>query len=290
MNPMATLHLFAGIGGFPLAVERVGFPFENTYCSEIDPYCNLVLKKNFPEMENLGDINEIDFEALKGKIGLLTGGPPCQPFSNAGLKLQEKDPRDLWPVTLDAIGKIKPTWCVLENVPAFTGSQSASGLYSFLENNNYLQWWFDIPAVLFGYPHIRRRILIVARLVDSSLHEFAANAGNDHVDDTHNPASIGFQEGDTFGSIRQEAEKKRKGGWERDGIFHKTWSPGAWVNHEPAVRRGGDGLSPRLRANIIKACGNAIVPEIAEFAFAAIKEFEETIQGEKNDTEGIENF
>ena len=91
---MDVLDLFSGIGGFSLGLHRAGF---NTvaFC-EIDKFCQKVLAKNFPDVPIYSDITTIREELkLERPIGLLCGGYPCQPFSNAGLKKGEEDDRYL---------------------------------------------------------------------------------------------------------------------------------------------------------------------------------------------------
>lgn len=74
--------LFSGIGGFDLAAREVGW--NNVFQCEIDPFCQSVLKYYFPKTVLYEDIKRTDFTSWKGKIDVLTGGFPCQPFSVAG--------------------------------------------------------------------------------------------------------------------------------------------------------------------------------------------------------------
>lgn len=73
--------LFSGIGGFDLAAREVGW--NNVFQCEIDPFCQSVLKYYFPKTVLYEDIKRTDFTSWKGKIDVLTGGFPCQPFSVA---------------------------------------------------------------------------------------------------------------------------------------------------------------------------------------------------------------
>lgn len=70
--------LFSGIGGFDLAAREVGW--NNVFQCEIDPFCQSVLKYYFPKTVLYEDIKRTDFTSWKGKIDVLTGGFPCQPF------------------------------------------------------------------------------------------------------------------------------------------------------------------------------------------------------------------
>jgi DNA (cytosine-5)-methyltransferase 1 len=86
--------LFSGIGGIDLGLERAGMTVK--WQSEIDPFACKVLKKHWPDIPNLGDIKEIDWSKVE-PVDLIAGGYPCQPFSTAGKRQGENDPRHLWP-------------------------------------------------------------------------------------------------------------------------------------------------------------------------------------------------
>jgi DNA (cytosine-5)-methyltransferase 1 len=98
--------LFSGIGGFDLAAEWAGF--ENIFQVEIDPFCQKVLQKNFPKTQKYGDIKKFDGTKFRGKIDIISGGFPCQPFSCAGKRKGTEDDRHLWPEMLRIIDEIKP--------------------------------------------------------------------------------------------------------------------------------------------------------------------------------------
>ena len=83
--------LFSGIGGFDLAAREVGW--NNVFQCEIDPFCQSVLKYYFPKTVLYEDIKRTDFTSWKGKIDVLTGGFPCQPFSVAGQRNRHQWPR-----------------------------------------------------------------------------------------------------------------------------------------------------------------------------------------------------
>lgn len=92
--------LFSGIGGFDLAAREVGW--NNVFQCEIDPFCQSVLKYYFPKTVLYEDIKRTDFTSWKGKIDVLTGGFPCQPFSVAGQRKGADDNRYLWPECLES--------------------------------------------------------------------------------------------------------------------------------------------------------------------------------------------
>lgn len=74
--------LFSGIGGFDLAAEWVGW--KNVFHCEINEFCAQILKYHFPNADHYEDIKTTDFTKWRGKINVLSGGFPCQPFSLSG--------------------------------------------------------------------------------------------------------------------------------------------------------------------------------------------------------------
>lgn len=114
---MTHASLFSGIGGFDLAAEWAGWT--NMFNCEIDGFCRKVLKYHFPNAQQYADIRTTDFTVWRGRIDVLTGGFPCQPFSLAGKRRGTEDDRYLWPEMLRAIREIRPEWVVGENVYGF---------------------------------------------------------------------------------------------------------------------------------------------------------------------------
>lgn len=106
--------LFSGIGGAEVAASMMGW--QNLFHCEIQEFPRKVLQYWFPNSESYEDITKTDFHQWQGKVDVLTGGFPCQPFSVAGRRKGEDDNRYLWPEMLRAIREIKPTWIVSENV------------------------------------------------------------------------------------------------------------------------------------------------------------------------------
>lgn len=116
MNQMRLVHgsLFSGFDAPSVAASWMGW--ENAFHCEINHFCNEILKYWFPNSEYYEDITKTDFSQWKGRIDVLTGGFPCQPFSIAGKRKGADDNRYLWPHMLRAIREIRPTWVIGENV------------------------------------------------------------------------------------------------------------------------------------------------------------------------------
>lgn len=106
--------LFSGGGGFDLAAQWAGWT--NLFNCEINPFCRTILKYHFPDAEQYSDIRTTDFSIWRGRIDVLSGGFPCQPFSQAGKRKGTDDDRYLWPEMLRAIREVRPRWVVGENV------------------------------------------------------------------------------------------------------------------------------------------------------------------------------
>lgn len=181
--------LFSGIGGFDLAAQWMGW--NNAFNCEINPFCRRVLNYHFPNSISYEDIATTDFSKWRGRIDILTGGFPCQPFSLAGKRKGKEDNRYLWDEMLRAIRQIQPTWIVGENVagiltmvqPGQTialgrettlfGEDSAHEeihhrqytievICADLERESYTVQPFIIPACAVGAPHRRDRVWIIA--------------------------------------------------------------------------------------------------------------------------------
>lgn len=87
--------LFSGFDAPSVAASWMGW--KNAFHCEINPFCNEILKYWFPNSEHYEDITKTDFSQWKGRIDVLTGGFPCQPFSLAGQRKGADDNRYLWP-------------------------------------------------------------------------------------------------------------------------------------------------------------------------------------------------
>ena len=158
------LDLFSGIGGFSLGLEATG-EFETVAFCDYDPFCQKVLRKHWENVPIYGDIKELTYEKLKANginnIDIITGGYPCQPFSVAGNKKGEQDPRHLWPEYFRLVQECRPTWVIGENV----GGHIKLGLdtvLSDLESEGYSARTFSISASSIGANHKRERVWIVA--------------------------------------------------------------------------------------------------------------------------------
>lgn len=275
---MKHLDLFSGIGGFALAAEWVFGEVEHTFCDN-DPFCQAVLKKHWPSSKIYGDIKDIQEE----QADILTGGFPCQPFSQAGRRKGMADDRYLWPEMFRVIQVAKPTWVIAENVSGLVTWNEGMVLEQVctdLENEGYEVQPFIIPAVAVNAPHRRDRVWIVAnsRLVRQTVSQKQTTGGqqyNKNVENSISERSSGRMEssGQVLGGQCTKAQDARP----------------SWESHWPEIAqrlcRMDDGLPARLggltggdyklypwwRTQALKAYGNSIVPQVAYQMMKAIE-------------------
>ena len=158
------LDLFSGIGGFSLGLEATG-GFETKAFCDIEEYPRAILKKNWPHIKQYTDIKELTYEKLKSdgieSIDIITGGYPCQPFSIAGSKKGEEDPRHLWPEYFRLVKECRPTWVIGENVSGHI-KLGLDTVLTDLESEGYSTRTFSLSASSIGANHQRERVWIVA--------------------------------------------------------------------------------------------------------------------------------
>jgi len=160
---MTHASLFTGIGGFDLAAQWMGW--ENLFQCEIDAWCSAQLEKNFPYVQRYTDIRQFDAAQWHGRVDVLSGGFPCQPFSVAGKRLGTADERHLWPEMLRVIQQIAPRYVVAENVRGllnWSGGLVFEQVQTDLEAAGYETIPFILPAASANAPHRRDRIWIIA--------------------------------------------------------------------------------------------------------------------------------
>lgn len=292
--------LFSGIGGFDLAAECVGW--RNVFNCEWEEFPKRVLKYHFPEAEQYDDIKQFDATDYLGRVDILSGGFPCQPFSVAGNRKGSEDERHLWPEMLRVIGECKPGWVVGENVRGlcnWSGGLVFETCCTDLETLGYSVQSFVIPACATGAPHRRDRVWIVAYSNDDG-------TGRTSRRDESESRSKGIQERNEVQQLNESDSLRgsnvpytdssrgkiepisRQGQGKSIGRDSQTirnrWEDFPTV---PPVCGGNDGLPkeldgitfPKWRRESVKAYGNAIVPQVAYQIFTAIQSFENEFKG-----------
>lgn len=163
--------LFTGYGGLDLAVMRT-FDAELAWYAEIDDGASRVMQAHYPEVMNLGDVSEIDWDRrLTGLSGLfptilehvdiITAGYPCQPFSMAGLRKGEEDARHLWPHVRECLRTMGPELAILENVAGHL-TLGFDQVLADLASIGFDAVWTVVRASEAGAPHRRTRLFVLA--------------------------------------------------------------------------------------------------------------------------------
>ena len=155
----------SGYGGIERGLELEGFEHRVIAYVEIEAYCvaNLVAKMESGELAPAPiytDLKTFPSELFRDAVDIITGGYPCQPFSAAGKRLGEKDPRHLWPYIREHIYTIQPARVFLENVEGHI-SMGLSSVISDLEEDSYGATWGIFSAREVGAPHQRKRVYIL---------------------------------------------------------------------------------------------------------------------------------
>lgn len=156
------LSLFDGMSCAMIALERAGIEVDNYYASEIDKYAIQVSKNNYPDIQHIGDVTQINAKDLP-RIDLLVGGSPCQGFSFAGKQLNFSDSRSKlffeYTRILNEIREINPdVQFLLENVKMKKEYQDVISLYTGVQpifiNSNLVSaqnrqrlYWTNIPGI-----------------------------------------------------------------------------------------------------------------------------------------------
>ena len=158
---LKVLDLFAGIGGFSYGLESTGH-FETVGFCEMDKFCQKVLAKNFPNIKIYEDVRSINGREIKADV--VTGGFPCQGFSQAGKQRGTSDERYLWPEMFRVISEVKPRWVIGENVQGIINIENGMVLrqvHNDLESEGFEVQCFVIPASGKGAWHQRNRVWII---------------------------------------------------------------------------------------------------------------------------------
>ena len=277
---LKVLDLFSGIGGFSLGLESTGF-FETVAFCEKDDFCKKVLQKHWGDIKIYDDIRSIDDEI---QADVITGGFPCQSFSQAGLQKGRADDRFLWNEMFDVIKKVKPRWVIGENVQGIINIEQGMVLKQVqddLEGIGFEVQCIVIPASGIGAWHQRKRVWILANNISKP--KSIRHRGRDSKSKNEEWAFLPReQEGGEMGSktkrcsnVSDTGSKRYKGHdfkqIKHDQKFRQSAGNNdekreTWWETESRICGVPDGVSygvDRDRAQRIKALGNSIVPQIA---------------------------
>ena len=337
---MLHLDLFSGIGGFALAADRIYGKNTKHIFVENDPFCQAVLKKHWPNSKIYGDIRTFTYASFyddRGNAGelsqaderqekerqkerttkfggsdfqrpfILTGGFPCQPFSQAGRRKGTADDRFLWPEMLRVIQEFQPTWVIAENVRGILTIEQGvvfQQVCADLEASGHEVQPLIVPAVAVNAPHRRDRVWFIAHRTNDgrSCRRSLERSGQDSDDEEWSSATDKpfrerrerkFGEIDAIapdsrqqhggeGRVKKQTENPQK----RTTTANKTerharpnWDEN-WLEVATRLCRVDARVSTRVdrlgkirnsRNERLKALGNSIVPQVAIEIMKAIR-------------------
>ena len=222
------LDTFAGIGGFSYAATKLVGGYRTTQFIEIDPFCQKVLKKHFPNVPCHDDIKT--FTAFPGQFDVITGGFPCQDLSVAGKRagITKQSRSGLFYELIRVIRLVRPKFVVMENVAAILNN-GLDIVLGELSQAGYDAEWSIISASSLGACHRRSRWWCVAYTNSKGLQR----------------ENIGKMERE----IWSQSNSRR---------LDPDWR--SYVS-KPILPRGSYGLSNRVDRT--KALGNSVVPQVA---------------------------
>ena len=163
---LKVLDLFSGIGGFSYAAERIVGGYKTTQFVEIDPYCQSVLRKNFPNVPIHDDIKT--FTAKRGQYDVFTIGFPCQDLSVAGRQrgIGEGTRSGLFYESIRLLREVRPRFAIFENVRNLLSIEEGrvfqEVLFQIAKAGNYEIEWAVVSAKDLGACHLRQRLWILA--------------------------------------------------------------------------------------------------------------------------------
>jgi len=271
--------LCAGYGGLDLGLRRAIGSVRTVAFSEIEHHAcaNLVTKIEAGLLDRAPiwtDLKTFPWGAFRGRVDILSGGFPCQPFSTAGQRAGDSDPRHLWPHITRGIRELgRPALVFFENVDGIISSKLAGSEWADpagtpvllhilreLERMGYHATAGVFSAGEIGAPHQRKRVFIMGVRDDLDL---AARA--------------------LVSELLERTGRGDLAAWPAGrGAAQHAWEPPRFTrNSAPALGGDADGSADRLdygdlclavdnRIDELRLLGNGVVPATAERAFRVL--------------------
>ena len=248
---LTAVSLFAGVGGFDLAMQRNGI--DVVAAVEIDEKARAVLARRFPDTQLFPDVTKVSAHDLRdaGFVpdrGVITGGFPCQDLSVAGRRKGLAGERSglFWHI-IRLVDELHPRWIVLENVPGLLSSEGGRDMgivLGALGDSGYGVSYRVLDAQHFGVP--QRRRLWAAAAESGGAGEARAAAIRRRVQGPH-PAR---------GRSVHEAEATRRPAPSRRPLLVAPVSVA--MRHSPASYPSGAGGRPtRMRRSSPRTSGSS---------------------------------
>jgi DNA (cytosine-5)-methyltransferase 1 len=257
--------LFAGIGGMDLGLERAGM--RCAWQVEIDPFCRRVLAKHWPDVRKHDDVRTFPNGDPDGwRVDLICGGFPCQGISRAGRgEGMEHEGSGLWGEFARIIRLLRPRFVVVENSPEIT-LRGLGRVFIDLAAMRYDAEWAPLAAGDFGLPHERKRTIIVAYPGRERLEK----PGREQA--AEGPVVFRDRDYTDLDSVRMLRGLSLHDSREARARMRVSPDRGLVVESIPATE-GNEAESPVCRVahgfpgrvDRIRALGNAVVPQVAEW-------------------------
>lgn len=230
-------HFFAGIGGWALACRLAGFPDD---------------------------------------ADIVTGSPPCQPFSVAGRLAGTADDRHLWPEMARLVASLRPAAVAVENVANIVGL-ALDGMLADLAGCGYAARAFVVPACAVDAPHRRDRVWIAARrLADAACQ--LLDGGRDAGPGRRGEPADGGGGAVEHADSQRRGEARRAEGGSGAGGAGSPWDDAGWIAGRDGKARRVPQSGVRLlahgvpaRVGRLRAYGNSICPQVAAEILKAMR-------------------
>ena len=290
--------LFAGIGGIDLGLERAGMVCK--WQVEIDDFCQKVLAKHWPSVPRFADVRDCGMHNLE-PVDLVAGGFPCQDVSTAGKRKGLRGEQSgLWSEFARIICELKPRWVLVENVPGLLSSNAGRDFGTVLGDlaaGGYDAEWDCIPAAAFGAPHLRYRVFVVAYAKSGGVSRQGESDENTRMGPASSsqgflgvpPVPIVAHAKSAGTATAQQSRQLCQSEQGREDMAHAACFNGAWAisggnRSRKSEETAGNGscderpnwwaIEPRIcrvahgiphRVDRLRALGNAVVPQVAEW-------------------------
>ncbi len=277
-NTQNIISFCTGYGGLEIGIRRAGVDVRTVCYCERETYVQAVLVKaieegRLDEAPIWSDLSTFPASEFRGKIRGITCGYPCQPFSSAGKRQGEKDPRHLWPRIREHARAIGVQWIFAENVEGHI-SLGLSTVISDLEEDGY-----EVAAGIFsaeevGAPHRRKRVFILGNSTSKR-----SCGGSKDITRVQSEVLGQGSEDVAKSTSRQSGKQETRNRWQgiSGGSQETHWParPGEeqyeWESPRTVVTRlGGKPYGSPYRNKRLTLLGNGVVPQTAELAWKTL--------------------
>ena len=268
-EPKNVVSFCSGYAGIERGLELAGVEARTVSYVEIEAFAcaNLVAKMETGALAAAPiwtDLKTFPAHLFRGRVDIITGGYPCQPFSAAGKRAGKDDPRHLWPWIRQHVDTIRPSHCFFENVEGHI-SLGLREVIEDLEELGYTTTWGIFSAAEVGAPHQRKRVYILAVANGFRLEKH----GHSESDNAVKSGQMAHANGSSSkgrripSGVHQKHPKSDSSCDEVGKQDAQQWLP------EPGLGRVVDGCPNRV--DRLRLLGNGVVPQTAAKAWTTLK-------------------